>query len=74
MSAINVLVSPAHVSVGVGVSVSFACLVIGNLVTSVNWNRDFESLQNGKVYIVYILARVYVRQRKTLVSDYIMII
>lgn len=47
--ALQVLVSPTHRSVGVGVAVSFECLAVGNLVQSVSWKRDFESLQNGKV-------------------------
>ena len=47
--ALKVLVSPDHRSVGVGVAVSFECLTVGNLVQSVSWKRDFESLQNGKV-------------------------
>ena len=47
--ALQVMVSPSSRSVGVGVAVSFECLAIGNLVQSVSWKRDFESLQNGKV-------------------------
>lgn len=46
---LKILVSPTHIAVGVGVAVSFECLATGNLIQSVNWRRDFESIQNGKV-------------------------
>ena len=52
LSAINLMVSPTHVSAGVGVAVTLECLAIGNLIQSISWNRDFESLQNGKVLTV----------------------
>lgn len=45
-------------SAGVGVAVTLECLAIGNLIQSISWNRDFESLQNGKVLTVYIIVRV----------------
>ena len=48
-SALHVQVSPTYQAVGVGVAASFECLVTGNPIKGVSWNRDFESLQNGKV-------------------------
>lgn len=45
------VVSPPLLIVGEGDRVSFDCLIIGNIVDSINWTRDFEKLTPNKVSV-----------------------
>jgi len=50
--ALEILVSPKQQIVGEATPVSYECLVVGNLVSSISWARDFETLSPEKVRVL----------------------
>ena len=71
------VVSPLQLIVGEGDRVSFDCLVIGTIVESINWTRDFEKLTPSEVstgmkcvFFIVCIANVYMQFKVLTVHEF----